>query len=163
MKKTLVFCISSLMMMAFLISCGEKQVKEQPTVSSGGSDYVIDQINKKVKDFSIDGFSGGSATMKENEDFENLKRIVSTVKPLIEQIPDGYVMQISGHCADYDSAAMKKSVSTARAKKVYDELKAAGAAESKMTYKGVGIDDPLPGVDLKDFSQRRVSFKAVKK
>ena len=38
-----------------------------------------------------------------------------------------------------------------------------GAAESKMTYRGAGIDEPIPGLDPKDFKQRRVSFKAVKK
>jgi hypothetical protein len=32
-----------------------------------------------------------------------------------------------------------------------------------MTYKGVGVDEPIPGVDGKDASQRRVSFKAIKK
>jgi outer membrane protein OmpA-like peptidoglycan-associated protein len=157
MKKTLVFCISSLLMITFLSSCGDKQVK-----SSGGN-MVVDGINSQVKGFSIDGFNGGGATMKQNDDFENMKNIVSLVKPLIEKIPDGYVMEITGHCAAYDSPAKQQSVSKARAKKVYDELKNAGAAEAKMTYRGAGIDEPIPSLDPKDFKQRRVSFKAVKK
>ncbi|MCL2154706.1 MAG: OmpA family protein [Leptospirales bacterium] len=162
MKKALILSISSLMVIAFLSSCGDGQVKDDPAAGAGG-DYVIDSINKQVKDFSIDGFAGGSAQLKENEDLENMKKIVSIVHPMIEKIPDGYEMQITGHCADFDSAAMKKSVSTARAKKVYDELKNAGASESKMAYKGVGIDEPIPGLDGKDARQRRVSFQAVKK
>ena len=32
-----------------------------------------------------------------------------------------------------------------------------------MTYKGVGINEPLEGYSDKDPKQRRVSFKAVKK
>jgi len=163
MKKALILSISSLMVIAFLSSCGDGQVKSDTTVSSSGSDYAIDSINKQVKDFYIDGFPGGSAQLNNNENLEKMKNIVSRVKPLIDQIPDGYAMQITGHCADYDSAAKQKSVSTARAKKVYDELKKAGANESKMTYKGVGTDEPIPGVDGKDPSQRRVSFKAIKK
>ena len=161
MKKTLIFAISSLLAIAFLSSCGDKQVKE-PAVSSGG-DYVLDSINKQVKDFSIDGFNGGGATMKQNDDFENMKNIISIVKPIIEKMPDGYAMQVTGHCAAYDSPAMQQSVSKARAKKVYDELKAAGVPESKMTYKGAGIDEPDARYDAKDFKQRRVSFKAIKK
>ena len=160
MKKALIFGISSLMMIFLFTSCETTQTT--PNVASTG-DIAVDAINKKVAGFSIDGFHGGSSNMNQNENLENMKNIVSIVKPLIAQIPDGYVMQITGHCADYDSAAMKKSVSTARAKKVYDELKGAGAAESKMTYKGVGIDEPLAGYDGKDPKQRRVSFKAVKK
>jgi len=160
MKKALIFTISSLMMIAFLSSCGDKQVK--PTVGSG-NDLVLDQINKQVKGFSIDGFSGGSANLNQNEDLENMKKIVTVVKPIIDKMPDGYAMQVKGHCADYDGPAKQKSVSTARAKKVYDELKKAGVAESKITYKGVGIAEPIPGVSLKDFSQRRVTFEAIKK
>jgi outer membrane protein OmpA-like peptidoglycan-associated protein len=158
MKKTLIFCISSLMVIAFLSSCDQQQVK-----SDASGDYLVDSINNQVKGFSIDGFPGGSANMKNSEDFDNMKSIVSVVKPVIEKIPDGYAMQITGHCAAYDSAADRDRVSKARAKKVYDELKAAGAAESKMTYKGVGSNEPISGLDPKDPKQRRVSFKAVKK
>ena len=159
MKKALILGVSSLMMMFLLSSC---ETTQTPNVSSGG-DLAVSGINSQVKGFSIDGFPGGSSKLSKNEDLENMKNIVSVVKPIIEKVPDGYAMQITGHCADYDSAAMKKSVSTARAKKVYDELKNAGVSESKMTYKGVSFDEPLSGVDGKDPKQRRVSFKAVKK
>ena len=162
MKKTLVFCISSLMMIALLSSCSDQQ-QVKSDGAGAGSDYVLNGINKQVSSFSIDGFSGASSTMTQNEDFENMKNIISIVKPVIDKIPDGYAMQITGHCADYDSAAMRQSVSTARAKKIFDELKAAGVSESKMTYKGVGSDEPRSDLDPKDFKQRRVSFKAFKK
>jgi len=168
MKKALILGISSLMVVAFLSSCDQQQVKDQAkdqsnvNVSSAG-DFVTDSINKQVKDFSIDGFHGGNATMNKNEDLENMKNIVSIVKPVIAKIPDGYQMQITGHCADYDTPAIRQNVSTARAKKIYDELKKAGCAEAKMTYKGVGSEEPLGGYDKKDPKQRRVSFKAIKK
>jgi outer membrane protein OmpA-like peptidoglycan-associated protein len=175
MKKALSLVISSLMMIAFLSSCsGTQQTKtdtvktatteaKDPKVSSGGDNMAIDAINRQVKDFAIDGFPGGSAKLKANEDLENMKKIVGLVKPIIDKIPDGYVMQITGHCANFNSKATQKSVSTARAAKVYSELKKAGVAAKKMTYKGVGIDEPADGYSDKDAKQRRVSFKAVKK
>ena len=172
MKKTLALIVSSMMIAAFLISCAgtpktstdsvKTEVKD-PQVKSGGDNFAIDAINRQVSDFAIDGFPGGSSKLSKNEDLENMKKIVALVKPIIDKIPDGYVMQITGHAADYDGKAKQMSVSKARAAKVYNELKNAGVAASKMTYKGVGIDEPISGADLKDLKQRSVSFKAVKK
>lgn len=171
MKKTLALIVSSLMVAAFLISCaGTPQTQTQtktdttPSVKAdAGGDFAVKAINNQVSDFAIDGFPGGSSKLSKNEDLENMKKIVALVKPIIDKIPDGYVMQITGHAADYDGKAKQMSVSKARAARVYTELKNAGVAASKMTYKGVGIDEPISGADLKSVKQRSVSFKAVKK
>ncbi len=174
MKKVLGLVLSSLMIIALLVSCGEtaKQqtktetadtTKDMKVKSGSGDNMAIDAINRQVKDFSIDGFPGDSAKLSKNEDLENMKKIVKLVKPIIESIPDGYVMQITGHAANYNSKARQKSVSTSRAAKIYDELKKSGVPTKKMTYKGVGADDPDSRYSDKDFKQRRVSFKAVKK
>jgi len=175
MKKTLSLIISSLLIIGFLSSCSDsKQTKTEtvktaatetkaPQVKSGGDDFAIDAINNQVKGFAIDGFPGGSAKLSKNEDLENMKKIVGLVKPIIGTIPKGYVMQITGHCSNYNSKATQKSVSTARAAKIYSELKKAGVAASKMSYKGVGSDELADGYNDKDAKQRRVSFKAVKK
>ena len=172
MKKVLALIVSSVMIAAFLSSCAgtpktstdtaKTEVKD-PQVKSGGDNFAIDAINRQVKGFSIDGFPGGSSKLSKNDDLENMKKIVALVKPIIDQIPAGYVMQITGHASDYNSKAMQMSVSKGRAAKVYDELKKAGVAASKMTYKGVGVTEPLDGYDAKDPKQRSVSFKAVKK
>ena len=169
MKKALVLILSSLMMLA-LISCAGTQQTTVKTaadttdtkVSSGGN-MAVDAINSQVKGFSIDGFPGGSAKLSKNEDLENMKKIVGLVKPIIDKVPDGYVMQITGHAANYNSKSEQKRVSTARAQKIYNELKNAGVGAKKMSYKGVGIDEPAAGYGDKDDQQRRVSFKAVKK
>ncbi len=175
MKKTLVLIISSLMIIGFLSSCSDsKQTKTEtvksestetkaPQVKSGGGDFAIDAINDQVKGFSIDGFPGGSAKLSKNKDLENMKKIVALVKPIIAQIPDGYVMQITGHCANYESDSRQKNVSKSRAAKVYNELKKAGVGAKKMSYKGVGSSEPIEGYSDKDDKQRSVSFKAVKK
>ena len=170
MKKVLLLVLS-VSLAAFLVSsCSDTaQVQDTPDqtptvkADAGADDFAVKAINNQVKGFSIDGFPGAKATLTKNEDLENMKRIVGLVKPIIEKVPDGYVMQITGHAADYPTPALQRSVSNARAKKIYDELKKAGVPAEKMTYKGVGISDPREGYSNKDFAQRRVSFKAVKK
>lgn len=168
MKKGFIAVISSLMMTAFISSCSDtKQVKADPpqneNVQVKASVFSIEPVNAQIKDFSVDGFPGGSSKLKKNKDLENMKKIVEIVKPVIDTIPDGYVMQITGHCANYDSKATKQRVSTARAKKVYEELKAAGVSADKMIYKGVSADEPDEKYGAKDFRQRKVSFKVVQK
>lgn len=170
MKKVL-FLVLSVSLAAFLFSsCSDTaQVQDTPDTTptvkadTGGDDFAVKAINNQVRGFSIDGFPGAKATLTKNEDLENMKRIVGLVKPIIEKVPDGYVMQITGHAADYPTPALQKSVANARAKKIYDELRNAGVPAAKMTYKGVGISEPREGYSNKDFAQRRVSFKAVKK
>lgn len=177
MKKILSLGISALIIAFFFSSCSKKeQVKtetvktaaaetKQPEVKAGAgsSDFAIDAINRQVSGFAIDGFPGGSAKLKKNEDLENMKKIVGLLKPIINSVPDGYVMQMTGHCANYSSKAEQKRVSTARAAKIYNELKKAGVSSKKMSYKGVGSDQPAEGYSDKDIKQRRVTFIAVKK
>lgn len=177
MKKSLYIVLAIFISAALFVSCaqttqqaktdGAQQVKQDatPKVKSdaGDGDAAVSMINRQVEDFSIDGFPGGSAKLKGNEDLENMKKIIGLVKPIIEQVPAGYAMQITGHAADYPTKSTQMSVSKARAAKIYSELKKAGVPASKMTYKGVGIAEPLSRYDAKDAKQRRVSFKAVKK
>lgn len=168
MKKSLILTISSLMIIAFLSSCSDTKLTKtgtiDPQVKSGSGDsFAIDEINRQVKGFSIDGFPGGSSKLAKTKDLKNMEKIVGLAKPIIAQIPDGYVMQITGHCADYESVAEQKRVSTDRAGKVYSELKKAGVAAKKMSYKGVGVDEPLESYSGKDAKQRCVTFRALKK
>jgi len=137
----------------------EKQVQVK---ADAGGDIAVNAINDQVGGFYITGFRGGSSKIDRNKDLEYMKKIVKLVKPIIDKVPDGYVMEITGHCADYESAAEQKRVSEERAKTIYNELKKAGASAKKMTYRGAGTDEPLKGVDGKDPRQRRVSFKAIK-
>lgn len=174
MKKTLSLTIASLMMIVFFSSCSDtKQVKTEtvktavtdPMVKSGtgGDSMLIDEINRQVRGFSIDGFPGGSAKLSGSKDLDNMKNIVGLLVPIIDRVPDGYVMRITGHCADYESVLEQKRVSTARALKVYNELKKAGVSSSKISYKGAGVDEPLEDYPAKSKEQRSVTFKAVKR
>jgi len=163
--KKVISLLSAVLFAAFLTSCAEtaQDKTTTPSVKADTGDMVLTQINNQVKDFSVDGFGGASSKIKSSEDLENMKRIVGLVKPVIDKLPDGYVMMIKGHAAAYPTKALQRSVSKARAYAVYKELKKAGVPASKMSYKGVDIKEPLEGYDAKDFKQRRVSFTAIKK
>lgn len=174
MKKSLQILIGSIILAFVFNACGGggEQVKTetktddtQIKVQSGGGadDMVIKAINDEISEFFIDGFSGDSSKIRDEEDMAKMKKIVKLVKPIVNKVPDGYVMQITGHTADYESAGRQKTVSTARAKSVYDALIKEGVSAKKLTYRGAGSDEPRPGYAAKDFAQRCVSFKAVKK
>lgn len=181
MKKIINLLITLLIISVFASACasGDSQTKtddkqtktedkqtktdDKKVKSDAGDDFIVNGINDEIKDFSIDGFPGGSAKIKNNDDLNSMKKIISLLKGIIAKLPEGYVMQIIGHCADYESNAVQQKVSEQRALKIYNELKKAGVPASKISYKGVGSSDPLSGVDAKSPKQRRVSFKAVKK
>lgn len=174
MKKSLQLMIGSVIL-AFVVSAcagGGQQVQSdqktddsQVKVQSGGGadDMAIKAINNEISEFFIDGFAGDSSKIRDKEDMEKMKKIVKLVKPIVNKVPDGYVMQITGHTADYESTARQKKVSEARAKAVYDALVKEGVSAKKLVYRGVGSNEPRPGYDKKDFAQRCVSFLAVKK
>lgn len=154
----------------FSLSCAQTAVQtksdmvQAPKVKAeAGDDTAVRMINEQVKGFSIDGFPGGSSKLRKNADLKNMKRIVTLIKPIIDSIPDGYIMQITGHAADYPTAKLQKSVSTQRAKAVYRELVKSGVPAAKLSYRGAAISEPLEGYPGKSPKQRRVSFKAVKK
>ena len=171
MKKYLQLIIGSAILAFFVSACGGgEQVKteqkaDEPQVQSGaGADEMaIRAINNQISEFFIDGFAGDSAKIRDKENMAKMKRIVGLVKPIVNKVPDGYVMQITGHTADYESTARQKKVSEARAKAVYNALINEGVSAKKLVYRGVGSDEPRPGYDKKDFAQRCVSFKSIKK
>ncbi|HQO40647.1 MAG TPA: OmpA family protein [Spirochaetota bacterium] len=173
MKKYLQLIIGSVILAFFVSACGGgEQVKTEQTTDdtqvqvqsgAGADDMAIKAINNEIDEFFIDGFSGDSSKIRDKEDMEKMKKIVRLVKPIVNRVPDGYVMQITGHTADYESTARQKKVSEARAKAVYNALINEGVSAKKLVYRGVGSDEPRPGYDKKDFAQRCVSFKAVKK
>lgn len=174
MKKTIKTIITIFVVSSFFYACGGEQksmVKaesaaqdNQMMVKSGGADdLAITAINGKVQGFSISGFPGGSSKISKSKNLAHMKKIVKLVKPIIETIPEGYVMQITGHTAEFESDSKRQKVSGQRALTIYNELKKSGVAASKMTHTGVGSSEPIEGISNKDIKQRRVSFRAVKK
>ena len=44
---------------------------------------------------------------------------------------------------------------------VYDALVTGGVLATKLTFRGIANDEPLPNIDTKDQLNRRVTFKVV--
>jgi outer membrane protein OmpA-like peptidoglycan-associated protein len=97
------------------------------------------------------------------------KAAAPVVKEVINNLPEGYVLQVTGHSdgrGPEDPVGAKPGnikISTDRAKAVYDSLGRQGITSPKMTYKGIGSSEPISGIDPDDAQQRRVTFKVVPK
>jgi outer membrane protein OmpA-like peptidoglycan-associated protein/tetratricopeptide (TPR) repeat protein len=74
-------------------------------------------------------------------------------------------IEISGHTDNKGSAAYNKTLSENRAKSVVDWLIGKGINQNRMTYKGLGFDQPIATNDTEEGRQmnRRTEFKIISK
>jgi outer membrane protein OmpA-like peptidoglycan-associated protein len=71
---------------------------------------------------------------------------------------DGTHYHIIGHASRIGSAAQNDALSLSRAKAVATYLEQRGIKNSQLTVEGRGFNDPLPQVDPKSGTQRRVEI-----
>lgn len=149
----------------FMISCASTEVQQTPTI---GSDAIVATQNKQLAKVPVDGFAVNSSNVPSQKWDSWAKIAAPVVKGIIDNLPQGYVLQITGHT---DSTGTEdastgfignKSLSDQRAQSVLNSLKKQGITSSKLVAKGVGSSESLDGVKAEDDSQRRVSFKVVK-
>ncbi|MCL1910972.1 MAG: OmpA family protein [Leptospirales bacterium] len=160
MKRIALIC--TLLATVFMLACETAQVQ------SVGSPGVI-ALNKSLEQVSIGGF-GYKDSEVPSWQYDNWAKVSAPlVQETLTQVPDGYVLQITGHA---DSSGPEQPVgskpgnikiSTDRAKNVHGALQKHGITSDKLTYKGVGSSQPLAGVAGTDAKQRRVSFVVVPK
>ncbi len=170
MKKTHIVTGMMISAIVLLAACGgtqkktdQKKVDTEPMVQSNSTPIVVTTVNNQLDTVSIDGFNGNSSKLKNRTSVSNMVKIVKMVKPLIDKLPDGYVMVIRGHCANFLPQSRISSVSKMRARTIYNQLRKAGVPASKIKWRGLGVEQLLSDYDGKDAKQRRVSFKAEKK
>ena len=157
MKKLALIC--ALLTTVFLLACESTQVQtEAPGVSL---------LNKQLEKATLGGFGYKSSDVPSWEYDAWAKVSAPVVQQTLTQVPDGYVLQVTGHT---DSRGPEQAVgakpgnikiSTDRAKAVHTSLRNNGITSDKLTYKGVGSSQPLEGVPEDDAQQRRVSFIVV--
>lgn len=157
----------TLVAFACIIACASQQPapqqSETPTVSTSSAMF-INSMNEALKPAAdvLEVFAPNSTVLTNKNKSILSSKSVAVIKDLVNKLPEGYVIQVTGH-----SALVKEEstddVSTGRAKVVYDELIRAGIDRNKLTYKGVGTTELLPGLDGLHPKQRRVSFKVVPK
>ena len=164
MKKVLVVLFVAAA--AFTFACSSSQTTQQaetPQVSSGAG-MMVSATNEALKPAAdaLDVFQPSSAALTNRNKSLISSKAVAVIKEVVNKVPEGYVIQVTGHSAMVKDAATD-DVSTNRAKAVYNELLRAGIDRNKLTYKGIATSEMLPGLDGLDPKQRRVSFKVVPK
>ena len=130
---------------------------------SFGGDMVVDAANDQLAKVPVVGFPPFSNTMPMTQFDQYGKNAATVAKGVVNNMPDGYVLQIKGHANQHPSksAAYTKSLSLQRAKYVYNYFAGKGIDKKKMTAVGVGNAEPDPS--LSHAENRRVTFKLVPK
>ncbi len=164
MKRSLLLLLAFAVM--FAVSCASQQPAQQaetPSVS-GGVGMMVSASNEALKPAAdaLEVFPPSSSNLSSRNKSLIGSKAVAVIKEVVNKIPEGYVIQVTGHSALVKEAPTD-DVSTGRAKAVYDELIRAGIDRNKLTYKGVGTSELIPGLDGLAPKQRRVSFKVVPK
>ncbi|MDR2361754.1 MAG: OmpA family protein [Prevotellaceae bacterium] len=102
-------------------------------------------------------FDFSKATLRPESKSE-LNRLIQ----LMNETPS-LVIEISGHTDNIGSAQFNKTLSENRAKSVVEYLKKEGIADSRLSYKGYGMDQPIAPNDTEENRQlnRRTEFKVI--
>ncbi|MCU0821771.1 MAG: OmpA family protein, partial [Spirochaetes bacterium] len=110
-----------------------------------------------------------SSKMPENQWDNWAKTTAPVIKDILNKIPDGYVLQVTGHTDGVGPEQPEGNkpgnlkISTDRAYTVYSALKKAGIDSPKLTYKGIGSSELVEGVNERAAEHRRVTFKVLPK
>lgn len=163
MKKVLL--VLTALTVSLFVACSTTEVQNvgDPNIA------VVNGMNQQLDRLPVTGFAYKSAVVPKQSWDKWAEVAAPVVKEILNKLPEGYVLQVTGHT---DGSGPEEPVgnkpgnikiSTERAKAVYNALKAKGIDSPKMTYKGVGSSELLPGVDPRDAANRRVTFKVVPK
>jgi outer membrane protein OmpA-like peptidoglycan-associated protein len=164
MKKN--FIISFLISLIFALGCASTPAP-QPAKEVSPNVPDISSLNQQLTNNSIGGFAYKSSRLDSAKWDIWATKASPVVKEIISKLPDGYVLQVTGHTdasGPEEPEGVKPGnmkISTDRAKTVYDALKRANINSPKITYKGVGSSELLNNYDSKAAEQRRVTFKIV--
>ena len=155
-----------LIITSFILACGDRQIKTGAPVSSN---VLVNQLNGQLAKYPMGGFGYKSSKLPPQKWSQWAKQAAPVVKKILNQVPDGHVLQVRGHAdasGPEDPEPGKPgniALSKNRAKTVYNALKAQGITSNKLTYDGVGSAEPMEGVDPRSSRQRRVTFVIVEK
>ena len=162
-----VLAVMSVFAFAFMVACSSTPDVQQPAGDPNVA--LVNAQNKQLERLPVTGFAYKSSVVPKQDWDKWAEAAAPVVKEVINKLPEGYVLQVTGHTdgSGPEEAVGNKpgniKISTDRAKAVYNALKAKGIDSPKMTYKGVGSSELLPGVDPRDGANRRVTFKVVPK
>jgi len=166
MKEGRLFVILGVVLLAGAVGCA---TATDVSKASDPSAAYVNMQNEQLAKLPVSGFEYKSAAVPPQSWDKWAKVAAPVVKEVINKLPEGYVLQVTGHTDSrgpetaYGAKPGNMKISTDRARAVYNSLKKQGITSPRMTYKGVGSSEPLSGVDSADPQQRRVTFKVVPK
>lgn len=178
MKRIFLPIISSLVFLAIACSSTDKKVEvpvepakvevpkteEVPVVQARSADTgaSVDAINEKLAKVSVMGLPPFAASISDEKMDEYGKKALEEAKAATEQLPEGYMLQITGHANQHPDKSKRvgSGLSVKRAKVVYDYFVKNGIAKEKLAYRGAGSAES--DEKLSRANNRRVTFKLVK-
>ncbi len=162
------------LVVAFAFACASQQqatdvageqASQQPEVSAGPGAMFVRASNATLSPAAeeLGLFQPSRANLSAETKATLSSKVAQIIGKVVNEMPEGYVVQITGHSAKVASDCDTDAVSTARAKAVYDAVVAGGVSADKLTYKGVGNSQPKEGFERDANEQRRVTFQVVPK
>ncbi len=140
----------------------------------GSNLKLIREMNEKLKNVrypdgnTIEGFEYKKWEIPNRQDFVKwIKASGNVIKEALDNLPESIRLEIAGH-ADTSGPEEKEGsrlgnlyYSKKRAESVRNSLVKLGFPEKRMSVKGLGSSDPIPGVEGTSAKNRRVTFKLV--
>ncbi|MDH5721306.1 MAG: OmpA family protein [Spirochaetia bacterium] len=160
-------------MMFSLLFCGSTQeVKEpekepEPQAATKDVSGEVAEMNKKLKQLSVLGFGYKGSNIGSDNYGEWVKKSVPVFKDLLQKLPPGYILQITGHtdAKGPEEPQGKKegniALSEKRARYIYDALKKYGIDDPAIKYKGAGSAELKNKNAPNAAENRRVTFMIV--
>ena len=159
MKK--IFLALMMLSLIALIACGGKQTPTDP------NEAWVRSANTELAQHSTGTFAYKRSDISTADWNSWFKTSEPVIKRILAEIPDGYVLQVTGHtCARGPELAEGRKpgntkLSNDRARTIYNNLVREQVDSSKLTYRGVGSEQLNNQFDSRDARQRRVSFRVV--
>jgi hypothetical protein len=124
---------------------------------------IIATANQKLSEVPMLALPAFKATYRKANFKKYAEKTFSVAQAVAADLPEGYVMEITGHSNPYPPSSKSKSnrLSKKRAKLVYDYFVENGIEPSKLRYRGVGSTQP--DEELSHDQNRRVTFKIIKR
>lgn len=139
----------------------EPPKKEEPVVAARSVDTgaVVEAQNEKLAKVPVLGLPPFESGKKVDS---YGKASLEAAKAAVADMPEGYVLQITGHHNQHPDKSKRKGngLSQQRAKQIHDYFVKNGIPKEKLTYRGVGSSEN--DKSLTRAQNRRVTFKIVK-
>ncbi|MCS6985724.1 MAG: OmpA family protein [Leptospiraceae bacterium] len=166
------FLAAWIVLVSWYCGSAKEQVKETPqesapaqaTVAAGGEDAAkkATELNKQLAKAVLRYFPVAKAEVSSEAWQKWSKASSKIVANALNNLPAGYVLQITGHCDPRGDDAYNDNLSVERAQFVKDQLSKEGISSGKITIKGEGKRKLANPANPTSGENRRVEFLVVK-